>query len=82
VAEVVASPVFGFGFVAFVFWAFYLGRKYVIRYMKWTASLGRQVPESYFDDASVRKSMFFTLLAGAVGGTMGFIWALLDWIIS
>jgi hypothetical protein len=69
------GTMFAFGAGALVFGAMAIGRRYVIRYMKWLASLGGDDP-GQFDDPSVEWWIIGVGVAGAAVGTLGFVGSL------
>ena len=78
---VFASPIFGFGLGTFLFGTTYVGRKYLIRYMKWIASLNNR-PTDRYDDPFVRLWIASISLGGATLCAIFFLWSLIDWAAS
>lgn len=80
-SDVFASPVFGFGLGTFLFGTMYVGRTYLIRYMKWVASLSDRPTERY-DDPFVRLWITFISLGGTVGCAIAFFASLVGALTS
>jgi hypothetical protein len=66
-SDALASPIFGFGLGTVAFSAMFLGRGYLIRYMKWVASLNGQRRTS-IDEPFARVWVAVISLGGATLG--------------